>query len=144
MLHTYQEQEDARDEREVDLQVAGQAQQTHHQRMPKQDQDAERNSADVLSVAMQLGDERRHEDHEEVVDVDGEQAIEIMQRVHDDMRERAPYRGEDRNVDEALAPDNVRIFRDNADGQEPIDPGRQTHRLPSGLAHEIAKSRHGN
>src|SRR5262249_36366226 len=79
MLHADQEQEDARDEREIDLQITGQAEQTDHQRMPKKDQDAERNCADVLSIAVQLGNERRHQDHKDVVNVDGKQAIEIMQ-----------------------------------------------------------------
>src|SRR5215510_12865370 len=106
MLHAYQEQEDTRDEGEIDLQVAGQAEQAHHQRMPKENQDAERNSADVLSVAVQLGDERRHKDHEDVVNVDGKQPVEIMQRMHDDMRDRAAYRCKDPNIDEALTPDN--------------------------------------
>jgi hypothetical protein len=106
--------------------------------MSKEKQDGERNCADVLSVAVQLWDERRHKDHEDVVNVDGKQAIEIMQRKHDEMGGRASNRCEHPHVHEALTPDDVWVSRDNANGQEPVDPGWQMDGLPRGLSEKVA------
>jgi hypothetical protein len=87
---------------------------------------------------VQLWDERRHKDHEEVVNIDGEQAIEIMQRMHDDMGKRAPNRCEQPHVHEALTPDHLRVSRDNANGQQPVDPGWQMDGRPRWLSEKVA------
>src|SRR5262245_25069725 len=106
--------------------------------MSEEEQGGQRDGADVLSVAMQLWDERRHKNHEEVVNVDEEQTMEIMQRMHDEMGDRASDRCEHAHVHEALASDHVGVSRDDANGQEPVDPGWQMDGLPRGLSEKVA------
>src|SRR5262249_22649938 len=106
--------------------------------MSKKKQGGERDRADVFSVAVQQWDERRHKDHEDIVNVDEKQAVEIMQRKHDEMGDRASNRCDHPYVHEALTPDHVGVGRDNANGQEPVDPNWQMDGLPRGLAQEVA------
>src|SRR5262245_38855323 len=106
--------------------------------MSKEKQRGERNSADILTVAVQLWDERRHKYHEEVVNVDGKQAIKIMQRMHDEMGDRASNRCEHPDVHEALASNHVGVSRNDANRQESVDPGRQMDGLPRWLSEKVA------
>src|SRR5882672_7117011 len=136
-LHSYQEEKDARKNCKVDLKIAGEAEQAHNERMSEQNQESQGNCTNVLTEAMQLRNEHRHEDHEDVVDIDDDQPIKIVQRMHHDMGGRAPDRGDDHNIHEALTTDHVRISRDNADGQKRVDPARQMHGLPRWLPEKV-------
>jgi hypothetical protein len=58
--------------------------------------------------------------------------------MHDEMGNRASNRCEHSNVDEALTPDHIRVSRDNANRQEPVDPDRQMDGLPRWLSEKLA------
>ena len=137
-----EQQQEGPGQRVVDVQVAVPAHRPDDEHVHDQDQQGERHRADVLAEAMQARDQQRQHRHQHVVEVDRKQALEVVDRVEDQVRERVEGRDVRRDVHEALAPHDVRIGRHDAGGQQPLEPRRQHDAAFRLLEDEIA-SLHG-
>ena len=82
------------------------------------------------------------DDHDRVVDVDDEQAVEVVDRIDHEVRRRVGGERERRDIHAALATDDVRIARHDADGHQSFEPGGQFQPAFAVITDEIATLRH--
>src|SRR5262245_8477816 len=112
--------------------------------MYDQRQEDESDCADIPAEAMQLGNHEYGADEDHVEAVDDGQPVKIMDRVEHQVRQRAPSGGEGAGIDAALAPDDLRGGRDDADRRQPLEPGGRLRSTLRRAADKIAKLGHAS
>jgi hypothetical protein len=91
-----------------------------------EDQQHERDGGDILAETVQPRDQQRRRERDHVVDIDDEEPVKIMDRIHDQMRKRGRRRRKGGDVDAALAADDLLILGDDAHGDQAFEPGGQS------------------
>ena len=102
----------------------------------------QRDGGDVLAQAVRLGHEQQRRDHQHVIGVDDHQPVEVVQRIDDEVRQRIGDDGQGRDIDAALAPNDLWVGRHDPDRHQALEPAGELQAALALGADKVAQSRH--